>query len=278
MDERKRGPLYTALLYAILGGVCTVLLVPTLWALSTSLKTEGAVLAFPPQLVPNPITFEHYARVLQSNMPRYYLNSLLVAMATIVVVLAIAAHGAYATARFNFRGKNAYMLLILGTMMIPGVANIVPIYIVANFLQLLDSYAILILVYSVWMVPLIIWLLKGFFESVPSSLEQAAMIDGYSRWYAFYRIVMPLSKPGLAAAAIMVFVYVWNEFIMALTLTSSDEMRTVTVGLHYYVTIFGIQWGELTAAVVLSLVPVTLFFLFLQQYFISGMIAGAFKG
>ncbi len=278
MDERKRGPLHTALLYAMLGGVCVVLLVPTLWALSTSLKTEGAVLAFPPQLVPNPITFEHYAKVLQSNMPRYYLNSFFVAMATILVVLAVAAHGAYATARFNFRGKNAYMLLILGTMMIPGVANIVPIYIVANFLQVLDSYTILILVYSVWMVPLIIWLLKGFFESVPSSLEQAAMIDGYSRWYAFYRIVMPLSKPGLAAAAIMVFVYVWNEFIMALTLTSSDEMRTVTVGLHYYVTIFGIQWGELTAAVVLSLVPVTLFFLLLQRYFISGMIAGAFKG
>jgi ABC-type glycerol-3-phosphate transport system permease component len=203
---------------------------------------------------------------------------MILALATIGAVLTVAVHAGYACARFDFRGKNLYLLLIIGTMMIPGVANIVPLYILGNLLGLLDTYLFLVLVYSVWMVPMIIWLMKGFFESIPSSLEQAAMVDGYSRWYAFYRIILPLSKPGLAAAAILVFVYVWNEFIMALTFTSSDQMRTVSVGLRYYVTSYGIQWGELTAAVTLALLPVTVFFLILQRQFIAGMIAGAFKG
>ena len=129
-----------------------------------------------------------------------------------------------------------------------------------------------------WQTPLVVWLIQGFLESVPTTLDHAAMVDGYSRLGALYKVVLPLSKPGLAASAIVVFVYAWNEFIMALTLTSGDDMRLAQVGLKYYISQFGIQWGELAAAVILSIIPVVLLFVFLQRWFVYGLTSGAMKG
>lgn len=264
--------------YAALVVVCGALLVPVVWLVVTSLKPEGQIYTFPPRWLPAPPTLEHYVKAMQSSLPRYLLNTFVVAVATIAVTLFVAMHAGYAVSRLRFPGKNVFLFLLMASHMMPGVANLVPIYLLASKLDLLDTYLILILVYSMWQTPLVVWLIQGFLANVPASLDQAAMVDGYSRLGAFYRVVLPLSRPGLAAAAIIVFVYAWNEFIMALTLTSADEMRLVQVGLHYYISQFGIQWGELAAAVVLSAIPVVAMFVLLQRWFIYGMTSGAMKG
>lgn len=265
-------------IYLFLGGLSAVLMLPMAWVVVTSLKPEEQIYVFPPRWIPSPLTLAHYAQVWQSSMPRYFFNSLLVATLTILLTLAVALLAGYAVSRFRFRGKNLFLFLLMVSHMMPGVANLVPIYLLASRFGLLDTYLVLILVYSMWQTPLVVWLIQGFLENVPSSLDHAAMVDGYSRLGALWRVVLPLCKPGLAASAIIVFVYAWNEFIIALTLTSGDEMRLVQVGLRYYISQFGIQWGELTAAVVLSIIPVIVVFLLLQRWFIYGMTSGALKG
>ena len=265
-------------IYLLLGIVCAATLLPIAWVAVTSLKPEEQIYIFPPTWVPAPATLQHYLQVSRSGMPRYFANSFLVAAGTIALTLFVALHAGYAVSRFRFRGKNLFLFLLMASHMMPGVANLVPIYLLASGLGLLDTYLVLILVYSMWQTPLVVWLIQGFLENVPSTLDGAAMVDGYSRLGALFRVVLPLSRPGLAASAIIVFVYAWNEYIIALTLTSTDEMRLVQVGLRYYISQFGIQWGELTAAVVLSIVPVIVVFLLLQRWFIYGMTSGALKG
>lgn len=275
---RERSWWQHALVFAVLSTVAVVMVLPIAWLLVTSLKPEAEIYRFPPSWIPAPLTFDNYKAVLQSSMPGYFLNSIIVGAGTIVATLFIAMHAGYAVSRFSFPGKNVFLFLLMASHMMPGVANLVPVYLLAGKVGLLDSYLVLILVYSMWQTPLVVWLIQGFLESVPATLDHAAMVDGYSRLGALYRVVLPLSKPGLAASSIVVFVYAWNEFIMALTLTSTDDMRLAQVGLKYYVSQFGIQWGELAAAVMLSIVPVILLFLFLQRWFVYGLTSGALKG
>lgn len=278
---RTRGPqprLLTTAAYGLVVLFCVWSLVPIVWALLTSLKPDAFIMTFPPTWWPEAMVLEQYEKVLASNMPRYFLNSVVVAALAVLLTIAVASHGAYAVARFEFAGKNALLFLILSTMMVARLANIVPLYLMAARLGLLDTHLALVLVYSGWQVPIIVWLLRDFFASVPPNLDRAALMDGYGRLAAFYRVTLPLARPGLAAAAILVFVYVWNDFIIAVTLTSSEEMRLVSVGLYMYVSSFGIRWGELMAAVMLSLLPVLATFLLLQRHFVSGMTSGAIKG
>ena len=261
-----------------LAATCGLMLLPIFWTLSTSLKPNGEILAFPPRWLPNHPTFVHYLAVLKSDMPQYFLNSFIITAGTLTLTLGLALHVSYAVTRYNFRLKKMFMILLLCAMMMPGVANLIPIYLLANEVDLLDTYILLIVVYSAWLLPTAVWILAEYFRSIPDSLDKAALVDGYSRWYAFYRICLPLSRPGQAAAAIMVFVFVWNEFIIALTLTSSNAKRPVQVGLHYYLTVLCIEWGEFTAAVIISLLPVVVLFVLFQRSFVSGMTTGAIKG
>jgi ABC-type glycerol-3-phosphate transport system permease component len=271
--------LFPVLVYGVILGFCVWALVPLLWALTTSFKPTPQIMTFPPQWIPEPATLDQYQRVLfASSMPRYFLNSFVVALITVAVTLAIAAHAAYAVARFDFFGKHVLLFTILATMMIARLANIVPLYILSAELGLLDTRRVLILVYSGWQIPVIVWLLRDFFERISPNLDKAALVDGYSRLGAFYRISLPLARPGLAAAAILIFVYVWNDFIIAVTLTNSSEVRMATVGLYMYVAQFGIQWGELMAAVVLAMFPVVAMFLILQRTFVRGLTAGSING
>ena len=258
--------------------VCVVMLLPLVWTISTSLKPNGEILAYPPKWLPASPTLDHYIAVIHSSMPTYFLNSILLTIGTTILTVGLALHVAYAVTRYRFRLKRAFLLLLLCAMMMPGVANLLPIYLLANKLGLLDTYALLIVVYSAWLLPTAVWILADYFRSIPDSLDRAALVDGYSRWYAFYRICVPLSRPAQAAAAIMIFVFVWNEFIIALTLTSSDDKRPVQVGLHYYLTVMGIEWGDFTAAIVLTLLPVVVLFVVFQRAFVSGMTSGAVKG
>lgn len=265
-------------IWLALTAVCVGLLLPFLWTLSTSLKPNSEIVTFPPRWIPAHPTLIHYVNVIHSKMPLYSFNTLLIGAATVLVTLFVSLCASYAITRSDFRYKKQFLLLMLAAMMMPGTANLVPLYLFASRIHLLDTYTILVLVYSAWLLPTAVWILSEYFRTIPTSLDNAAMVDGYSRWFAFWRVAVPLARPGLGAVAIIVFVYVWNEFIIALTLISSDDKRPVQIGLHYYITVLGVEWGEFTAAVILTSVPILIIFLLFQRAFISGLTSGALKG
>lgn len=265
--------------YAVLLLASSFALGPIYWIVNTSLKLERNNVSFPPQWWPNPISLQQYINVfLQSTLPRNYFNAAVLAIGSSFLVLVVGIHAGYAAARFQFRGKNALLFVLLSTVMVPGIVTLIPLYLLAVKLGLHDTYTILILVYAAWQTPTVVWILRAFFENIPRELDESALIDGCSRLGAFYRIVLPLSQPGLAAAAILVSVWVWNEFIIALNLTASDASRPLTVGLFFFIGESGIEWGKMAAGASGALVPVIVLFLFLQRRFIQGLTAGATKG
>lgn len=252
---------------------------PLVWGLLTSIKPATQVVAYPPQLLPTSPSLEHYATVWQqSNFPVYFRNSLIVTAASVATSLALAVHAAYALARFDFRGKSALMFAILATSMIPGIAILVPLYNLSVKTGLYNSLAGMVIVYTAWNVPLLVWLLKGFFEKVPRELEEAAQIDGCGPFRLFYLIVLPIARPGLLAGAIMAMMAVWNDFLIGYTLAVSDQKRLVPYGLYAFISNIGIDWGQLMAATVLALIPVIFAFLIMQKWLVQGLMAGAVKG
>jgi ABC-type glycerol-3-phosphate transport system permease component len=258
---------------------CAVALVPLVWGLVTSLKDDDKVFAYPPEWIPSPVTFSHYKDVLVgSSLPHFFVNSTIVTALTILITLGLAMHMAYAAARIQFRGKNALLFVLLASSMIPGIAILTPLYLLSVKSGLYDTHAGLVLVYSAWQVPTVVWLLRGFIANIPVELEEAAMLDGCSRLRAFYLITLPALQPGLAAAAVLVFVAVWNDFLIATALTISEDMRLIQVGLYRYIADVGVEWGRFLAYGLLALAPILLAFVFLQRRFISGLTMGAVKG
>lgn len=258
--------------------VALVILTPFLWSLSTSLKIEQDVLAFPPQFIPWRATLENYREVLTSGFPRYLWNSFIVSSFTVLVVLAVSIHAGYAVARYEFPGKSLMLFFILAGMAMGELATVLPLYFFASNLQIVDTYLVLVIANSAFIAPLGIWFMQGYFRSIPPQMEEAALIDGTGRLGALYRIVLPSAAPGLVTVSLISFVASWNEFILALVLTSSGGMRTVPVGVHLYMTDYGVQWGNITAAGILSIVPVLVLFLLLQKHFLRGLTAGSTTG
>jgi ABC-type glycerol-3-phosphate transport system permease component len=216
--------------------------------------------------------------LLETGVLRQFFNSAFVGIAAVVISTLVAAHAAYALVRFTFPGKNGLAITILMTSMVPQICILVPLYYLGSSIGVYDTYGFLILVYAATQVPTVMWFLKGFFEAVPRELDEAAQIDGCSRWTAFYRVILPLATPGLAAAGLLTFIFVWNDFLVAFTLTISNSRRMLAVGLYQYISQYGVDWANLMAAVVLALIPVVALFLVLQKHFINGLTAGATKG
>lgn len=164
------------------------------------------------------------------------------------------------------------------TSMVPPVAMLVPLYMLSVKLGLYDTRFLLILIYTAWRVPVLAWILRGFFEKLPKELMEAGIIDGCSQAMVFYRIILPISKPGIVSAALLSAVYVWNDFLVSSTFTTKNELRMLSIGLYNYISQYGIQWGKLMAAVTISIVPIVILFVLLQRHFVEGMAAGAVKG
>jgi ABC-type sugar transport system, permease component len=273
-EVRRRVVSYSLLVLASVGA-----LLPIYWIVNTSLKPERNVVSSPPEWVPSPITLDNYANVINnSTLPTNFYNSLIVAAFTIILVLLVGIHAGYAAARFTFRGKESVMFVMLSTIMLPGIVTLIPQYLLAVSLGIYDTYLVLVLVFAAAQTPVVVWILRASFESVPRELDEAAMVDGCSRLGAFYRVVLRLALPGIAAAALLTFVGVWNEFILALNLTASDEVRPATVALYFFLGEDGVQWGRLAAASTLVVLPVCVVFIFLQKRFVAGLTAGATKG
>ncbi len=257
--------------------------IPMLWMLSTSFKTQLGALRFPPRWIPDNPTLENYKLLLNPREDvgrtflRYMGNSLFVSTATTIVGVVVAVPAAYAFSRFRFPGKNALFYGVLLRNMFPAVIFLIPLFIFMRNLHLVNSYWSLIITYLTFGLPLSIWLLKGFYDNIPYQLEQAARIDGASRFQAFVRVVMPLSAPGIVATAIYSFILAWNEYVYALTFINDQDKLTVPVGLQRFFTEYVANWPGLMAAAFLMSVPVVVMFLVLQKYFVRALTEGAVK-
>jgi len=275
--SQARVSLSQAAIYAVMLLVVISSLLPFVWAFLTSLKIERQVYAFPPQILPNPITSYNYSQAINHGLLLALFNSLFVSLVTVGLVLVAGSLAAYPLARMTFRGSQVVLFLILIPMMIPGLVNLVPTYIIMAKLNLLDSYQGLILIYWVHSLPIAIWVLRGFFQQLPRELEDAASVDGASRLRVLWSIIVPLSQPAMAAVSLLVFLNSWNEFVIASIMTSSALMRTAQVFLYSNMTDVGVNWGEMMASGLATNLPVLVLFLLLQRRFISGLTAGALK-
>jgi multiple sugar transport system permease protein len=253
-------------------------LAPIVWGLLSSLKPSNQILEFPPRLIPREVTFEHYARVLRDNGLQYLANSAIVSVFAVLLSLTAGALAAYALARYRFRGRQVLMVFTIGVMSIPIASLLVPTFTLLSAMGLINTQLGLVLLYTAYQLPIVIWMLYGYFLSLPVEVENAARIDGYSAIGTLRRVVLPLSKPGLVAAALFVLVFSWNDFVVAVTMTSSESVRTFPVAVYFYLGFYGREWGPLLAASILSIVPIVLIFIFLQRYFISGLTGGSVKG
>jgi ABC-type glycerol-3-phosphate transport system permease component len=263
----------------VLGVFCLFAVIPLLWALSTSVKINSDILRWPPTFVPSVLTFDHYVSVFTvKGLPRAVLNSSLVALLTIGLTLFAACPLAYVTAHFEFRLKRPLLFLILATAMVPSISVLLPLYLIAQRLGLIDTYIVLVLIYAAAMTPQVVWVLRGFFLAIAPDLEHAARIDGCSRFTAFWYVILPLARPGLAAAGMLVFVYVWNDFLITVSMTSSASMRMIQVGLAKLISDVGVSWSDYMAYTVAITLPPIIAFLALQRRFLQSLVSGALKG
>jgi arabinogalactan oligomer/maltooligosaccharide transport system permease protein len=229
---------------------------------------------------PSEISLSNFAGVFADQpFGRWLLNSAVVAAATTVVGVFLASTAGYAFSRFRFPGRRTGLMAFLVSQMFPGVLMLIPLYIIiVEVLGLGNNYLGLILIYATTAIPFCVWMLKGYFDTIPRELEESAIMDGASQATIFLRIVLPLAKPAVAVTALFSFMTAWNEFVLALTFMDSEEMYTAPVGLRFFVSGFSEQWGFFAAGALITAIPVVLLFLFLQKYLISGLTAGAVKG
>jgi multiple sugar transport system permease protein len=266
---------------ALSDGVVLLLLglygVPYFWQVLTSVKPEAELLVLPP-IWPSRLTWEHYQVVLQQSLiPRALVNSLGVALCTTALALVLGLLAAYALARLPVPGKGLIMLGIVAGSAFPQIATVSPLYLLMRALGLRDTWTGLVLANASFALPLVIWLLAGFIREIPEALEQAAAIDGAGRLAVFRYVLLPLVAPGMASAALLTFLFSWNEFLFAYTFTATDASRTVPVALALFPGVFEVPWGDIAAASILASLPPILLVALLQRYLIRGLLAGALR-
>ena len=266
------------LIYVLIAIFLFITLSPLVWILSTSLKPNTEAISFPPKVVPEEPTLDNYFFVLTDpTLARSLINSLIVSIGSTALSVAVSALGGYAFARFDFRGKNIIMSVILGLFMIPVVINIIPLYTMLANVGLLNSLVALMLTFQILIVPLNILLMRNYFETIPKELEEAALIDGCSRLGVLRRITIPLSMPGFVIAAVLSFRFSWNEFILPIVLANRPDSMVFQVALYEFVSLYRIEWGYLTAGINIALVPILVLMLIFQKQMIRGLTIGAIR-
>jgi multiple sugar transport system permease protein len=258
--------------------VVVVCLVPLYWILNVSLSQPSALYKVPLDYVPLPPTAENFQAVFDVHQfPGNVANSLVVATLTTLLTLALGSPAAYALARLNIRHKSAFMALFLGIAIFPAIGMVCPLYVAMAKLGLINKYPALVIPYTLFTLPLAIWILTQFFSTLPKSLEDAALIDGCTPVQAFLRVIMPLSAPGLFTSAILIFIWSWNEFLFALIMTSTPESRTVPVALALFAGLHELPWGTIAAATLISVLPVVVLVVLFQRRIVEGLTSGVEK-
>jgi len=256
-----------------------IVLPPIFWILSTSLKAEADTVAFPLVWIPDPLSFKSYSGIWNPTNIRFFANSLILAGGSIVLAITVCVPAAYVATRFRSRKLETFMTGILVLSMVPGVVVFIALYSMFVKTSLMNTYPLLIIVYSGMICGQTILFLRSFIENIPVEIEEAAAIDGASRSQILMRIVFPLIRPGLAAIAIFIFVFVWNDYLVSTVLATTEDMKTVQNGIVRYIsTGFGNFWGLFSAFVLMAFVPVIAVFVAFQRWFIAGMTSGGVKG
>ena len=277
LRERLNSIMLTVLIVALL----LFILFPLFWMVSTSFKEQQFLSDLPPQWIPNPVTLEHYDNAIYYEMDFFVLlkNSFIVAVGTSLLAITCGSLAAYSFSRYLIVGSEYLLVFMLAGQMFPAVMMVVPFFVILRDFHLLDTYLGLIIATTSQALPFATYLLKGFFDSLPTDLEEAAMIDGCNRLQAFYKIALPLALPGLISTALMSFIVAWDDYVLALTLITSDARRTLPVAMvGSFVGEFAVKWGEMMAVSLLMSLPVVVLFVFLQRYLVQGITAGAVKG
>jgi multiple sugar transport system permease protein len=268
-----------ALVYALVIGFGLLMIGPFAFMVSTAFKPHAFVLEIPPQLIPEAPTLENFTRAWSSgDFPRYFLNSVIVTVISTALSVSLAAMLGFTFARYEFPGRRVLFGALLFTMMVPGMVLLIPQFMVARDLGLLNSLWGLILVYAVTNLGLNTFLLRGFYASMPQDLFDAAAVDGAGPWRAFRSVALPLSRPGLATVTIFSCLLAWDEFTWAITILADDELYTLPIGIRNLQVANQTEWGLVFAASLMALIPVLVLFVALQKQFISGAFVGATKG
>ena len=279
MNKAALERMQTAVAYGVLGFLLLLVLFPFYWMTVTSFKSEDQMRSLVSMFWPSPAVIENYTQLLtKTDFLMWFRNSAFVAISSTLVATAIGTLGAYALARLKFIGRAFMSSAVLITYLVPPAILFIPLYAQIRTFGLSDSLAGLIATYPSFTVPFVTWLLMGYFESIPIELEEAAMIDGATRFGAFRRIILPLSAPGVLAAALYAFTQAWNEFLYALVFITNVKLRTLPVGLSTFITGDVYGWGFLMAGAVLTTLPVIAAYMYLQKYMVEGLTAGSVKG
>ncbi|CAH0120692.1 Diacetylchitobiose uptake system permease protein DasC [Paenibacillus sp. CECT 9249] len=265
--------------YLALGIYLVIVVFPLYWMMITSLKPKKDIFGLPIQYWPKQFSFENYENIFQITKFHIYIgNSLIVSLAAAFVVLVIATLSAYVLARYKFKGSRQIMFMFFLTQVIPAFIGFAPLYLMLTKMNLTNTLPGLVIVYTVMCIPFSTIMLQGFFQRVPSSLEEAAQIDGCSRLGALVRVILPVMLPGLSATFIFSFVQNWNELFVSVMLIDSEHLKTIPVAMNSFITKFDVDWGSMSAATVLSVLPTMVLFALCQRLIVEGLTQGAEKG
>lgn len=274
----KRTKLELAVLYVLSIVIAMCSFLPFLWVFLTALKSPEQIYNMN-QIIPTYITFDNFKQVLfKSNFVRYFLNSTYISVIVTIISMVFAIMAAYGFCRYNIWGAEKMKLGILFTKMFPGVLLSIPYYVIMKKLNLVDTHTSLIIINCSFILPFAVWNMCTFFVQIPWEIEESALIDGCNRFQSFIKVIFPMAKPGISATTLYCFLMSWDEFMYANTFINTSVLKTVQVGIRDYIGEYSTEWGPLMAAVILSLIPVIIFFVFVQDNLVGGLSAGAVKG
>ena len=277
LRQRRRLVTKTGLLVGLLIGAVFAGF-PVFWMLVSSFKTNTEIFAFPPQLITTGFSFDAYIAVFNDPEEiRFFINSYVVAIAVTIVTVLVSLLAAYAFSRHEFRFKKPLNMIIIGVQAVPPITLLIPFFGLMVALQLYNTYAGLILTYVVFTLPYAIVMMTGYFNTLPRELDEAVKIDGGGSWTTLWRILVPISVPGIVSVGVYTFMIAWNEYLFALTLTRTTDMRTVPVGIQLLLGQNSYHWNQMMAISVLGSIPVLILFLVFQRYFIGGLTSGSVK-
>lgn len=256
-----------------------VLILPFLWMISTSFKEADEVFQEVPKWLPRKFSFHNYVEIWNRGyFKQYFLNSIIVSLCTMGISLIVAMFAGYGISRFRFRGRTFFSVTLIVVQMFPSMLLLIPMYIIMSKLGLLNTHLSMVIAYTTFAMPFCAWMIKGYFDTIPVSLEEAARIDGCGRLRILFKIIMPLAAPGIVTVAMFAFILSWQEYMYALTFARTEEMRTITVGIALMQGQHGsVNWGQIMAGSVLACIPGLVLFTYLEKYLVQGFTMGAIK-
>lgn len=293
LPHRRRLRIGRVALYAGVLLIVVETLAPVVWMVISSISTQAELLSVPPHWIPNEPTLDRFRSILVSGAVSFrgltisspadefkqaLLNSLIISGLTTLICLVFGVLAAYAFARLRLPANGALMLLIIAVQMLPPIALIIPLYFMIRAMGLMDTYAALILIYSTFTITYIVWVMNGYFQTLPKDIDEAALIDGCGRLRALFGVILPIALPGLVAVGILSFLTAWNEFLFALVFANSPTIKPIPVAISEFSTQWGIDYGMMTTGGVVASIPPVLLAVFFQRYLMRGLTAGAVKG